>query len=403
MWFYIAGDADSGGAMPGGGELLFAQKSFAMAPIIRQIDYIDSCVMRHVPGMVIIGGVENNERMGLMLNYANETGFPVFAVDNPMEMVGITKHLASMLMRDEDETERVRSFMRELMNDDEMPLSLVLRRGFSCDINLRSPFFFVSLGCNYGIADDDRLLESIIRFRDNLDYIFSELERICSARRVKLLKYGSEWQVICLIGLDPAEPQEQYRFITAEIDAFLTEYGSGSGLKVTAGYSEPGMDAEKIKLYCRQSERALEFVSKGELGRVSMQYGELGVMRFVGYLSEKEKCELIEHARSELRPLMEADQNNGTEYVRTYREYLAAKGTLQETADMLYIHRNTLLKRLEQIERLLGRDIHDPAVKNEGMNVFFVLDYFGISCEHREQTAAGRDNRRIIEGREEIR
>ena len=79
------------------------------------------------------------------------------------------------------------------------------------------------------------------------------------------------------------------------------------------------------------------------------------------------------------------------------------QGTLQETADMLYIHRNTLLKRLEQIERLLGRDIHDPAVKNEGMNVFFVLDYFGISCEQREQTAAGRDNRRIIEGREEIR
>ena len=391
MWFYIAGDADRSGAMPGGGELLFVQKSFTETSIIKQIDYIDSCLRRHVPGMVVIGGVESNERTGLMLNYADETGFPVFTVDNPMEMVGITKRLASVLIHDEDETERVRSFMRDLVSDDEMPFSLVLRRGFSCDINLRSPFFFVSLGCNYGSAADDELLGNIIRFRDNLDYIFSELERICSAHSVKLLTYGSEWQAICLIGLDPADPMEQYSSITAEIDEFLKEYSSGSGLRVTAGYSELGRNAERIKIHCRQSERALEFVSKGELHRVSIAFNELGVMRFVGYLSEKEKCELIEHARSELRPLIETDQNNGTEYVRTYRVYLTGKGTLQEAADMLYIHRNTLLKRLEQIEHLLGKDIHDPVVKNEGMNVFFVLDYFGINCEHREQMPADRN------------
>lgn len=386
MWFYIAGAIKSEGVMPGSGELLFIQNDFFLSSIISQIDYIDNCVRLHVPGMVIVGGVEENEQTGLILNYAEEIGFPVFSVDNPMEVVGITKRLASLLMQDEDETERIRSFMRDIMSDEEVSLSVLLRRGFSCNVNLRSPFFFVSLGCNYGNGTDEELIGSIIRFRDNLDFIFSEIERICSLHRVKLLKYSNEWQSLCFISLDPSDPYKQYERIVCDIDIFLDKYRGGSNLNVVAGYSELGTSAENIKLYCRESERALEFASRSERGMLSIAFNDLGVMRFVAYLPEKEKCELVEQAKAELRPLIEADQNNNTEYVRTYRAYLSSAGTLQDIADSLFIHRNTLLKRLEQIERLLGKNIHSPAVKNEGMNVFFVLDYFGISCEIKSDT-----------------
>lgn len=119
-------------------------------------------------------------------------------------------------------------------------------------------------------------------------------------------------------------------------------------------------------------------MSRSETGSISAVFRELGVLRFISCLSEKEKCELIEYAKSELRPLIDSDRNSGTEYVRTYRTYLYSGGALREMADSLFIHRNTLVKRLGQIEALLRRDIHDPAVKHEDMNVFFVLDYFGV-------------------------
>ena len=95
-----------------------------------------------------------------------------------------------------------------------------------------------------------------------------------------------------------------------------------------------------------------------------VSFESLGMMRFIGYLSESEKYELIEQAKQSIRPLTDADQNGG-EYVKTYRMYLGSKGSLRDVADQLYIHQNTLLKRLEKIQRLLDKDIHDPFVKNE--------------------------------------
>ncbi len=383
MWFYIAGDIKLGDVMPGGGELLFMQNNFVNTPLFSQIDYIDSCVKRHVPGMVLVGRIENNNQTELILNYGEKLGLPIFVIDNPMEVVGITKRLSGLIMQDEDDTKRIRSFMRDIMNDEEMSISAILRRGFSCNINLRSPFFFISLGCNYGNGTDEDMLDGIIRFRDNLDYIFSEIEQICRGENVKLLKYSNGWQSLCLISLDQTEAYKQYDRIVADFDKFLETYRKDSGLNVTAGYSNLGTNAEEIKLCCHESERALEFVSRSETGKISMAFKNLGIMRFIAFLSEKEKCEIIDYAKSELHPLIESDEKNNTEYVRTYRIYLYSDGTLQNIADDLYIHRNTLIKRLEQIEKLLNKDIHNPLVKNEAMNILFVLDYFGINLKSK--------------------
>ncbi|MGN0182683.1 MAG: helix-turn-helix domain-containing protein [Candidatus Ornithomonoglobus sp.] len=376
MWFYIATDTSPSTMMPGGGELLFINQSFTRTPMISQINYIDYCVKNHVPGMVIVGTVENDDRTGLMINYADEVGFPVLCIDNPMEVVGMTKSLAYLIIQEENEAERNRSFMKEIISDDKVPLSVILRRGFLCDINLHNPFFFISIGCGHRIEPENEVLDSIIRFRDNMGYIVSEIEMICRCDNAKILKYSSEWQSLCLIGI---QSSEQFNGLRANIDKFLEDYRKNSQVKVSAGYSDVCTNPEDIKTFYRQSERALEFVSKSELENISVEFKELGIMRFISCLSEKEKCELIECARNELKPLMESDKNNQTDYMRTYRIYLCSSGSLQQMADSLYIHRNTLLKRLNQIEKLLGKDIHDPAVRHEGINLFFVLDYFGIS------------------------
>ncbi|MDY2628254.1 MAG: helix-turn-helix domain-containing protein [Lachnospiraceae bacterium] len=96
------------------------------------------------------------------------------------------------------------------------------------------------------------------------------------------------------------------------------------------------------------------------------------------FMAEAEK-ELIGFAERELNALIEYDRKNGTGYLKTYRQYLYSDGNLTETSDALYIHRNTLIKRLKKIEILLEKDIRDPFVKTEGINAFFVLDYYGTS------------------------
>lgn len=102
-------------------------------------------------------------------------------------------------------------------------------------------------------------------------------------------------------------------------------------------------------------------------------------MHFISRLPAEAEKELIGFAERELNALIEYDRKNGTGYLKTYRQYLYSDGNLTETSDALYIHRNTLIKRLKKIEILLEKDIRDPFVKTEGINAFFVLDYYGTS------------------------
>ncbi|CAN5770751.1 PucR family transcriptional regulator [soil metagenome] len=55
-------------------------------------------------------------------------------------------------------------------------------------------------------------------------------------------------------------------------------------------------------------------------------------------------------------PLDEMDRQRGTQHVRTLRAFLAANGSLSETARTLYLHTNTVRHRLARIHQLTGRD-----------------------------------------------
>jgi purine catabolism regulator len=55
--------------------------------------------------------------------------------------------------------------------------------------------------------------------------------------------------------------------------------------------------------------------------------------------------------------LRSTDARRGTELLDTLEAYLAHGGQIGETADVLFVHRNTLRKRLARIEQLLGVDL----------------------------------------------
>ena len=62
----------------------------------------------------------------------------------------------------------------------------------------------------------------------------------------------------------------------------------------------------------------------------------------------------------ELRELIQYDQEKGTQYFVTLREYLLQERDIPRTSEALIIHRTTLQYRLKKIQSLLGVDLEDP-------------------------------------------
>jgi DNA-binding PucR family transcriptional regulator len=68
---------------------------------------------------------------------------------------------------------------------------------------------------------------------------------------------------------------------------------------------------------------------------------------------------LADIARRSVAPLLEYDARRHTHLLDTLRALLDNHFAIQPTAETLFIHRNTLQKRMRRIETLLGVDLTD--------------------------------------------
>lgn len=86
--------------------------------------------------------------------------------------------------------------------------------------------------------------------------------------------------------------------------------------------------------------------------------GDLGIYRLLYPLWQSD--ELASFAGEVLGGLIAYDEKRGGGLVQTLEAYLDLGGGMQEIADRLYIHRNSLIYRLRRIEELTGRTLADP-------------------------------------------
>ncbi len=65
----------------------------------------------------------------------------------------------------------------------------------------------------------------------------------------------------------------------------------------------------------------------------------------------------LEPFRALIEPLREHDRTRRSDLVLTLKTYFAAGGNASEAADLLFLHRNSMLYRLERIQKL-GQAAH---------------------------------------------
>lgn len=62
-------------------------------------------------------------------------------------------------------------------------------------------------------------------------------------------------------------------------------------------------------------------------------------------------------------PLLDYDHKRGSDLIRTLSVYFDTGTNASETADRLFLHRNSLLYRLERIQELTGLDLKEPEAR----------------------------------------
>ncbi|QES51693.1 diguanylate phosphodiesterase [Streptomyces venezuelae] len=139
--------------------------------------------------------------------------------------------------------------------------------------------------------------------------------------------------------------------------ALADELGQALADPVTVGAAGPATGSAGLPAAHAEAQRCLAALrALGQAGRG----GALADLGFVGLLLG-DPAGVSGYVRNTLGPLLGYDADRGTDLTGTLDAYFEQGGSLTRTKDVLHVHVNTVVQRLDRIGRLLGADWNAPA------------------------------------------
>lgn len=90
-------------------------------------------------------------------------------------------------------------------------------------------------------------------------------------------------------------------------------------------------------------------------------YSELGMYKL--FLSMDDKTTIREYYMEMMGKLLKYDETSQTDYCQVLESYLNHSGSVKDTADELFVHRNTINKKINKIEEITGFDLSDLDIR----------------------------------------
>ncbi len=128
---------------------------------------------------------------------------------------------------------------------------------------------------------------------------------------------------------------------------------------MTVGVSNAFSTLDKLPAAFAQTQTAIRFGRKYPIsyntGRPLCQYFQYSFLEMLETCSKG--GDLLQYCTPMLLRLLNYDQKNGTDLMNTLYEYLENSRNINQTAEALYVHKNTLLNRLNRIRAVMNCDM----------------------------------------------
>ena len=109
----------------------------------------------------------------------------------------------------------------------------------------------------------------------------------------------------------------------------------------------------------------------GKIDHSLIFYSDMGIYKLLMGIEDREIIQ--EYYDKSIRPLLDYDEKNDSDLAAVLRAYLNHNGSVKETADELYVHRNTINYKLTRISEILDMDLSQLNTRLQ-LSVGFMLE-----------------------------
>ncbi|WP_018752064.1 helix-turn-helix domain-containing protein [Paenibacillus sanguinis] len=379
-WPYIGNSEDFSLEWTRGGELLFLMNTGGREEPDRLDKFLSDCASRNLAGLVLFDPSDNTLLRAEITELADRLALPLLRLPGNIKTTEVMRDIGEMILKEQHERRHLYDIIYEILYGTHLNVAAVERQAAFFGYNLNTAhqacvtrvinFQEVALSLNY--TDDDAQAE----FKSYLNQVILS----AAARYIKnvmAIPKGS-YEAVLLI---PIEQSQDKSARAKQVEQFC-QYMMNTfhGLQLKAGMGSISTAVWDCKKSLKEAEQALQMASATKGSPVITNFEDLGFFRVLYKFPDVSV--LDDYVQSQLGPLLQYDQINDGELMKTLQTYYECKLNLNQTAKELFIHRNSLMYRFKKIEELIHKKPDDTAAYQ---SLFFSILLYRFLSVHNKQ------------------
>ncbi|WP_295603826.1 CdaR family transcriptional regulator, partial [uncultured Methanobrevibacter sp.] len=201
------------------------------------------------------------------------------------------------------------------------------------------------------VTDEPRSV-FLIRQMENADVAAGELvSRLFPDRQHDFVLNINENDIVVVKSVQADTTKEEIHEIAAEIEKALLEQ---LGIRTVIGISTEARHLRELADRYKEAQVAIDVGRVFESDKTIIHYESLGLGRII-YQLPTTLCEMFLNEVFKKNPIETLDEDT----LETINRFFENNLNVSETSRKLYVHRNTLVYRLEKIKKITGLDLRE--------------------------------------------
>ena len=346
LWTHMV-DSDTISAFLQGQELTFTT-GIGISEKLPLLKLVQEVYRNGASGIVINIGPYVDKIGQDVLDFANEKAFPVFEVPWKIHMAEIMRIICFAITKEQQSRIEVTAALNNAFlcpAQEELYVFPLMRKGYLADSVYTAVTIRVEVQKNTVAGE-------------RMEQLHSQLGSHLRCNYKRILCCAQEKQLVLV--LCDYTGQERKHVLTYIFQHFCNELKK----EETAVFCV-GNQAEELRQLHKSYETANQMAEVSALGRIPGEevygrhkmivYKNAGIFRILFALKDEEVMQ--EYVRDTVQPLLEYDALHHTDLAGGLQCYLRHDGSLQDTANELIVHRNTVNYKINKASEILEMDL----------------------------------------------
>lgn len=346
LWTHMV-DSDTISAFLQGQELAFTT-GIGISEKLPLLKLVQEVYRNGASGIVINIGPYVDKIGQDVLDFANEKAFPVFEVPWKIHMAEIMRIICFAITKEQQSRIEVTAALNNAFlcpAQEELYVFPLMRKGYLADSVYTAVTIRVEVQKNTVAGE-------------RMEQLHSQLGSHLRCNYKRILCCAQEKQLVLV--LCDYTGQERKHVLTYIFQHFCNELKK----EETAVFCV-GNQAEELRQLHKSYETANQMAEVSALGRIPGEevygrhkmivYKNAGIFRILFALKDEEVMQ--EYVRDTVQPLLEYDALHHTDLAGVLQCYLRHDGSLQDTANELIVHRNTVNYKINKASEILEMDL----------------------------------------------